>query len=337
LRSVKRAAPATRGAIDLRLPVRTPFDGAALLTFLAGRAITGVERVDGHSYARTLRLPHGTGTVVLTMPEPAANPAGGRTFVSATLTVDHIQDLAPAVARCRRLLDADADPQGIAGALSADPALADAVAGSPGLRLPGAVDGPEIVMRALMGQQVSVAAARTALGKLTAAAGEPIDSPVPGLTHLFPAPADIAALGPERIGGPRRRAAAISAAAEDLADGRLVVDAGRQTADLTADLVMRAGIGPWTAGYIAMRVLGDPDVLLTGDLALRHGAAALGLPAAPRDLAAHAERWRPFRSYAGMYLWRSCPPPARPAARRPAAAPAGITAKDPHPEGPDLI
>jgi AraC family transcriptional regulator, regulatory protein of adaptative response / DNA-3-methyladenine glycosylase II len=326
LRDTKRSAPAAHGTIDLRLPVRTPFDGAALLAFLAARAITGVERVDGRSYARTLRLPHGTGTVLLTMPQ-SASTTGGRTFVAATLTVDHIQDLAPAVARCRRLLDADADPQGIAAALSADPALAGAVADAPGLRLPGAVDGPEILMRALVGQQVSVAAARTALGKLTAAADERIDSPVAGLTHLFPSPAAIAALGPDRIGGPRRRAAAIAAAAEDLAAGRLTVDAGRRTDDLTADLVTRAGIGPWTAGYIAMRVLGDPDVLLTGDLALRHGAAALGLPSAPRDLAAHAERWRPFRSYAGMYLWRSCP---RSAARRPAAT-------DPHPEGPELI
>src|SRR5690606_24199612 len=218
---------------------------------------------------------------------------------------------APAVARCRRLLDADADPEGIAAILGADPALTAAVAAAPGLRLPGAVDGPEVLVRALVGQQVSVAAARTALGRITAAVGERVDSQVPGLTPLFPAPAGIAALGPSGIGGPRRRAEAIAHAAADMDSGRLRVDAGRRTEHLTADLVARPGIGPWTAGYVAMRVLGDPDVLLTGDLALRHGAAALHLPDAPTALAAHAERWRPFRSYAGMYLWRNCPPPTR--------------------------
>jgi len=339
LRTIKRSAPVAHGTIELRLPVRTPFDGTSLLAFLAARAVAGVETVDGRRYARTLRLPHGSGTVVLTMPEPATNAAGGRTFVAAALTLDHIQDLAPAVARCRRLIDADADPQGIAAILGADPMLAAPVAAAPGLRLPGAVDGPEILMRALVGQQVSVAAARTALGRITAAAGERIDGPMPGLTHLFPSPAAIAALGAGGIGGPRRRAAAITAAATDLANGRLTVDAGRRTEDLTADLVARAGIGPWTAGYVAMRVLGDPDVLLTGDLALRHGAAALGLSDAPAALTEHADRWRPFRSYAGMYLWRSCPPPARSARTRSATAladvptPRGAAAKDRSLEG----
>lgn len=317
LRSVRQADSSTRGTITLRLPVRAPFDGTALLQFLAARAIAGVELVDGRSYARTVRLPGGTGTAVLTMPDAAESAGSGRTHVTATLTLDRIQDLAPAVARCRRLLDADADPDGVAAVLGADPILAAAVAAEPGLRLPGAIDGPEILMRALVGQQVSVAAARTALGRLTAASGERVTSTISGLTHLFPSPDAIAALGTDGIGGPRRRAAAIIAAARDMADGRLVVDAGRQTAELTADLVERAGIGPWTAGYVAMRVLGDPDVLLTGDLALRHGAAALGLPDDVQALTTRAERWRPFRSYAGMYLWRSCPPPIR--ATRPRA------------------
>ncbi|MEO9011342.1 MAG: AlkA N-terminal domain-containing protein, partial [Nakamurella sp.] len=340
LRATRRSAETPRGTITLRLPVRTPFNGTALLAFFAGRAVTGVETIDGQSYARTLRLPTGSGTVVLTMPDDdsgvsaggaaggaagyeagsgtsggaAGSSAGsthGRTFVTAVLTLDHISDLAPAVARCRRLIDADADPVGIAAVLGADPALAAAVAEAPGLRLPGAVDGNEILFRALVGQQVSVAAARTALGKLTVSADERIDSPIPGLTHLFPSAGAIAALGPDGIAGPRRRAAAIVAAAADIADGTLTVDAGRRTDDLTAELVARAGIGPWTAGYVAMRVLGDPDVLLTGDLAMRNGAAALMLPSEPRALTAHAERWRPFRSYAGMYLWRSCPPPVR--------------------------
>lgn len=310
LRRTGKPRTAAHGAIDLRLPVRAPFAGSALLEFLAARAVTGVESIDGHRYARTLRLPHGTGTMVLELSDHPASRTG-RAFVPVTLRLDHIQDLAPAVARCRRLIDADADPLGIAAAVGADPALAAAVEAVPGLRLPGAVDGPEILFRALVGQQVSVAAARTALGKLTAAGGERIETTIPGLTHLFPAPSAIAALGPENIGGPRRRAHAIVSAAADMSDGRLTVDAGRHTTELTADLVARAGIGPWTAGYVAMRVLGDPDVLLAGDLALRHGANALGLPESPKELTAHAQRWAPFRSYAGMYLWRSCPPPVR--------------------------
>lgn len=320
LRAARRAPTATRGTITLKLPVRGPFDGAALLAFLAARAVTGVEVTTGDSYARTLRLPHGTGTVVLTFPSDTENAA--QTFVAATLTLDDIADLAPAVARCRRLVDADADPIGIASVLTADPALAAAVARQPGLRLPGAVDGCEILMRALVGQQVSVAAARTALGRITATAGERVTSPINGLTHLFPSSDALTAFTPEDIGGPRRRAAAILAAAADLADGTLTVDSGRRSDELTADLVARAGIGPWTAGYVAMRVLGDPDVLLTGDLAMRHGAAALGLPSEPKALAAHAERWQPFRSYAGMYLWAACPPPARTraAARNPSPA-----------------
>lgn len=316
LRAAHLSADSPRGTITLRLPVRAPFNGAALLAFLAARAVAGIEVVHGETYSRTLRLPKGNGTVALDMPgippEPGSAPAQyGRIFVTATLTLDHIADLAPAVARCRRLIDADADPVGIADTLGADPALADAVAAAPGLRLPGAVDGPEIVMRALVGQQVSVAAARTALGKLTMAAGDTLSSPIPGLTHLFPSPRMIAELGVDAIAGPRRRAAAIAAAAADMASGALVVDSGRVTAGLTADLVARAGIGPWTAGYVAMRVLGDPDVLLTGDLAMCNGAAALGIPSDAKALTRHAERWRPFRSYAGMYLWRACPPPTR--------------------------
>ena len=262
--------------------------------------------------------------------------------MTATLSLSNLADLAPAVDRCRRLLDADADPVGIAEVLAADTALAAAVRAAPGLRLPGAVDGPEILIRALVGQQVSVAAARTKLATLTVLANERIDpvqadssangvmggplahdGPYGGpddtdpaalaaqLTHLFPSPQALAALGPDAIAGPRSRAHTLIDTATDMASGTLVVDSGRRTADLAAELVVRSGIGPWTAGYVAMRVLGDPDVLLTGDLALRHGAAALGLPDDPRELTARAERWRPFRSYAGMYLWRNCPPPTR--------------------------
>ena len=313
-RSVARAVP---GTLSLRLPVRAPYHGTALLAFLAARAVPGVEVVDGRHYSRTLRLPAGTGTVTLAFPADAINAGGpdtaGRatTAVSAELRLTHLSDLAPAVDRCRRLLDADADPAGIAAVLAADPALARAVDAAPGLRLPGAVDGPEILIRALVGQQVSVAAARTALGKLAQAVDERAEGAEDGPALLFPSPDGIAALGPDDIAGPRKRAAAIANAAADMATGRLAVHAGRRTSEVTADLVARPGIGAWTAGYVAMRVLGDPDVLLTGDLALRHGAAALGLPDDLAALHQAAERWRPFRSYAGMYLWRAAPPVVR--------------------------
>jgi len=328
LRATRSVAPAVPGTLSLRLPVRAPFHGTALLEFLAARAVPGVEVVEGRSYTRTLRLPAGTGIATLTFPPDATDAAasgphwrpdatpdapGTRapTAISAELRLTHLSDLAPAVDRCRRLLDADADPTGIAAVLRADPALTRSVDTAPGLRLPGAVDGPEILIRALIGQQVSVAAARTALGRLAHTVGERVEGAEDGPALLFPSPDGIAALGPDAIAGPRRRAAAIAAAAADMATGQLAVHAGRRTPELTADLVARPGIGTWTAGYVAMRVLGDPDVLLTGDLALRHGAAALGLPGDPVALHQAAERWRPFRSYAGMYLWRAAPPVVR--------------------------
>jgi AraC family transcriptional regulator of adaptative response / DNA-3-methyladenine glycosylase II len=162
-----------------------------------------------------------------------------------------------------------------------------------------------MLIRAMLGQQVSVAGAQTAATRLTIAAGQRLSAPDGELTHLFPTPGAIAALGPETIAGPRRRANAIRDAAAAIADGTLIVDPSRSTAQLTADLVARPGIGPWTAGYVAMRLLADRDVLLTGDLVLRSGAAVLGLPARPAELAGRGERWRPYRSYAGMHLWRA--------------------------------
>ena len=306
VRTHRRSKPAPAGAICLRLPVRPPFDGTGLLDFLAARAVTGVEYVDGSTYARTLRLPRGTATASLAMPGPGETPV-----VTLTLRLQHLSDLVPAVERCRRLIDADADPVGIAAVLAEDAALSPAVSRYPGARVPGAVDGPEILLRALIGQQISVAAARTTLGRLTATADERVDTDDPRLTHLFPGPGSIAAMDPEAIGGPHRRATTVLAAARDVADGLLAVHAGRRVDELSAELVDRAGIGPWTAGYVCMRVLGATDVLLDGDLVLRQGAELLGLPSDPRALAARAEGWRPFRSYAGMLLWRVAADAAR--------------------------
>jgi AraC family transcriptional regulator of adaptative response / DNA-3-methyladenine glycosylase II len=284
-----------------------------VLAFLGARAVAGVEAswptADGPAYARALRLPHGPAVVRLAVSGSPSAPA-----VQCDAALADVADLAPLVARVRRLLDLDADAEAIDAALAADPVLAPSVAASPGIRLPGAVDPEEIVFRALIGQQVSVAAARTALTRLTEALGEPIELPVPGpdadgaperFTRLFPTAAAIAEHGRDVLRGPARRIDAIVGAATALADGSLRIDVGESRDDLERRLLALPGVGPWTAGYIALRVLGSPDVLLTGDLALRQGAARLGLPSDPRGLAERGARWAPWRSYAGLHLWRA--------------------------------
>ncbi len=249
-------------------------------------------------YRRSLRLPHGPAVLGLEFDDTAE--------VHVTLDADP-RDEAIALVLVHQLLDADADPDAIDGHLAADPTLAARVAAIPGIRVPGMVDGNEIVVRTILGQQVSVAAARTAAGKLTALVGMPLPDTLasPGLTRLFVSPAELTQLSAADIGGPRRRAETLVAAARDLADGKLTVTPDRDPAELTAELVARPGIGPWTAQYIAMRVLGERDELLTGDLALRTGASRLGLPDTPGALAAHGARWAPYRSYAGQHLWRA--------------------------------
>jgi AraC family transcriptional regulator of adaptative response / DNA-3-methyladenine glycosylase II len=284
----------------LRLPFRPPLDAGGLLDFLGARAITGVEHSTNAWYARTLRLPHGVATARLT-PAP--------THVEAALTLSDVRDLGSAVTRLRRLLDLDADPIAVDELLGTDPALAASVAKTPGLRLPGSVDGEETLLRALLGQQVSVAAARTTLTTLATVAGEALDRPDGELTRLFPSAAAIAASGPDLLAGPARRRETVHAVACALADGSLRVDVGRDADELRAELESFPGIGPWTAGYVLMRVLGAPDVLLHSDLALRRGATALGLPADAALQTHAAARWRPWRSYAGMHLWRAAAQP----------------------------
>ncbi|HVL84290.1 MAG TPA: AlkA N-terminal domain-containing protein [Pseudonocardia sp.] len=307
-------APGGAGALALRLPYRRPLDGAGLLGYLGERAVEGVEAVLDGGYRRTLRLPHGPATVAL---DPGAlnpgDPAGqGTGHVAVTLRLTDPRDLGPAVARLRRLLDLDADPVAVDAVLGADPALAASVRAAPGIRVPGTVDGAETALRAVLGQQVSVAAARTAASRLVAALGEPLPAalaPAPGEPGLlFPTPAAVADRGHEVLAGPRGRIAAVVGLAATIAEGRLDLHLGRDPADLRAELTALAGIGPWTAGYLALRLLGDPDELLAPDLAVRRGAAALGLPADAAALTAHARRWRPWRSYAAAHLWRAAAP-----------------------------
>lgn len=287
---------ATPTSITLQLPARAPFDGAGVLRFLGARAIEGVEEATDASYSRTLLLPHGHASVELSLGGIEAAPG-----VVCTARLSSIVDLAPLVSRVRRLFDLDADAQAIDLALSNDPALAPYVAATPGIRVPGSMDPHETLFRALIGQQVSVAAARTALTRLTREVGDEL----PGHGRLFPDPARIAAEGRGVLRGPAARIETIIRTAEALACGELVVSSGDTRRELESRLIRMPGIGPWTAGYVAMRVLGCPDILLTSDLALRQGAGRLGLPTEARALAARGNGWAPWRSYAGMHLWRA--------------------------------
>ncbi|MEV5818233.1 AlkA N-terminal domain-containing protein [Micromonospora haikouensis] len=285
-----RPTPGGAGTITLRLAYRPPLHAAALLDFLALRALPGVEEVRDGTYHRGLRLPHGAAEVALT-------PADGH--VSATLRLADLRDLAPAVARCRRLFDLDADPAAVDGTLAADPALAPAVAAEPGVRLPRAVDGLEILVRAVATQQVSLASARTTLTRLLPAAT------TDGGLRGFPDAEELLAMPDEAFRMPAARRETIRAAARAVADGSLDLDPGGDREEAARRLLALPGIGAWTAGYVAMRALGDPDVGLTTDLAVRRGAAALGLPHDPSTLDAYAGRWRPWRSYAVIRLWRA--------------------------------
>ncbi|MBB5824408.1 AlkA N-terminal domain-containing protein [Micromonospora carbonacea] len=285
-----RPTPGGAGTITLRLAYRPPLHAAALLDFLALRALPGVEEVRDGTYHRGLRLPHGAAEVALT-------PADGH--VSATLRLADLRDLAPAVARCRRLFDLDADPVAVDGTLAADPALAPAVAAEPGVRLPRAVDGLEILVRAVATQQVSVASARTTLTRLLPPAT------ADGGLRGFPDAEELLAAADGAFRMPAARRETIRAAARAVADGTLDLDPGGDREEAVRRLLAIPGIGAWTAGYVAMRALGDPDVGLTTDLAVRRGAAALGLPDDPSTLDAYAGRWRPWRSYAVIRLWRA--------------------------------
>jgi AraC family transcriptional regulator, regulatory protein of adaptative response / DNA-3-methyladenine glycosylase II len=278
------------GAITVSLPVRAPFDFESLLAFLAERAVAGVEVGEARSYARTLRLPYGSGRVRLT-------PASDR--VECRLDLADLRDLAAAVERCRRLLDLDADPVVIDEHLGSDELLRPLVTRHPGMRVPGHVDGFEVAVRAVVGQQISVAGARTILSRLVTAYGDEVDAGGP-LGWLFPSAGAIAAADPETLPMPRARARALVGLAAAVSQGRVVLDRSADRADVRAALLALPGVGPWTADYIALRALGDPDVFLPTDLGVRRALARLGPNALvdQRDAA-----WRPWRSYALMHLW----------------------------------
>ncbi|MGN8244757.1 DNA-3-methyladenine glycosylase family protein [Cellulomonas soli] len=348
---VRAAAPDRGGPFseDVEVPVRHPFDAPGVFRFLAVRAVRGVEvadltRPDELRYARTLSLPAGPAAV-----EVVATHHPGRGWdVRAHLELASAEDLGPCVGSVRRMLGLDTDPVAVDTALAADPALAPLVARTPGIRVPGAVDPHELVVRALVGQQISVAAARTHLGRLAAHAGSPHASGVPGLGRLFPTPEQIVRTVPEPAPGepldpgrpvrlPGAAVRALLATCRALAAGDLAVHAEVDPDELRARLVARPRIGPWTAAYVAMRVLGDPDAWLERDVALLAGARAIGvldvdLPtsAAHRVLARRAAAWAPWRSYAAMHLWQAAVDSPSPAVRQdPEQPPATVPGSDP--------
>jgi len=290
-----RRGPTERaaGAILLRLPYRAPIDLDALLRFLGSRAVSGVEEWSGGVYTRSMSLPHGPGIAAL---------SAGPGYVRCELRLTDLRDLSAAVQRNRRLLDLDADPTAVQAALGADPLLGPLVRKAPGLRVPGHVDGAEMAVRALLGQQVSVQAAGTLAARLTAAYGTELAAPHGTVTRLFPAPAG---LREAQLGMPKARLTALHGLARALDDGTLDLHPGADRAQTERQLLELPGIGPWTASYLALRALRDPDVFLPTDVGVRHALRRLGEPADPVSAAARAEAWRPWRSYALLQLWHS--------------------------------
>ncbi len=310
-------AMAAPQAIHLRLPCRRPFNPTSVLDFLGTRALPGVESLEGSSYRRTLRLTHGHAIVTLAAPEgPGDNQ--GPPYVDADLVLSDLRDLTTAVARCRQLLDLDADPVAVCEALRNEPFIGPRVAGDPGRRVPGAADGFELAVRAVIGQQVSVPGARTVAGRLVEAAGNALAEPMGTLTHLFPTPEALVALAerqPSAFAMPAGRRGALVALAKAVSNGDVVIDPGADPTELRRSLVALPGIGPWTAEYVAMRALRDPDAFMPTDLGIRRGAGALGLPDHPTQLVVASEAWRPWRSYAMAHLWAMPTPTELPTRR----------------------
>lgn len=289
------------GKITLKLPVRRPFAAEPLFDFLAARAVDGVEagsRADHRMiFVRSAALPHGAGVFELIMKD-AEGP------LTAALRLDDLRDLAAAVTRIRRLLDLDADPVAVDSVLAGDPALAGLVADRPGVRVPGVVDPHELAFRALIGQQVSVAGAATTAARIVRQYGRRLADPEPGADHddqpgyLFPTAEALAEADPETLPMPRSRGRALVGMATALASGAIDLSSGADRAEARSRLLGLPGIGPWTAGYIAMRGLGDPDVLLAEDLIIRRELQR-------RGLGGDGGHWAPWRSYATMRLWQA--------------------------------
>ncbi|MBB4934000.1 AraC family transcriptional regulator of adaptative response / DNA-3-methyladenine glycosylase II [Lipingzhangella halophila] len=319
-RSEHRDNAVPAGVTAVRLPFRAPCDLDRLFGFLAERAVPGVEELSHGVYRRVLRLPHGRGIAEISTGAGngpgkggaynAANGNGtGNGHIQCRLHLDDLRDLGTAVQRCRRLLDLDTDPHAVAEVLAQSDLLGPAVAAAPGLRAPGHVDPAELAVRAIVGQQVSVAAARTVAGRIVEQYGKPLTAPNGGLTHVFPEPEDLAAANPEDLPMPAARARALQGLMAALASGEVDLGPGADRADAEARLRSLPGVGPWTAGYIRMRALGDPDVLLESDHGVQRALRYAGHAGPIGDV---ARTWRPWRSYATHHLWAMLAPAPEP-------------------------
>jgi AraC family transcriptional regulator of adaptative response / DNA-3-methyladenine glycosylase II len=274
--------PADPGRIVLRLVAQQPWDGARLLSFLAARAIPGVESTAAGTYRRALQTSAGTAVATLR----------ADTSLHVELEFADLSVFQPAVTKIRRLVDLDADSLAVDAALSEDPVLAGMVRRRPGLRVPGTVDGFEILVRAVVGQQVSVAGARTLLGRIVENA-----SPASNLPHdlkLFPAANALATADLTGLGLTNRRIDTLRAAAELVAAGQLDLRPGVDRMRARQQLLAIPGVGPWTAEYVAMRALADPDAFPATDLVVQRRVESMGLDSG---------RWRPWRAYAAVHIW----------------------------------
>ncbi len=321
-----RRAPGRASAasdLTLRLPYRPPLPWAALLAFLAPRAIPGVEEVAGDAYRRTLELEGAQGVVEV-------RPVAGRDQLLARIRLAAPAPLIRIAERLRVLFDLGADPGAIEPRLRADPDLARRLAVLPGVRVPGAFDGFELAVRAILGQQVSVAAATALAGRLAAAHGAPLRVAAgsgSSLRRVFPTPRALASPGARAPGLPRVRADAVAALAHAVDRGALALDGSRDLEASVRELASLPGIGEWTAQLVAMRALREPDAFPDGDLGLRRALGAPGRPATSGQLRARAETWRPWRAYAAALLWMTEPARKTAAsAARSEAKPSGVRA-----------
>ena len=293
--------PVSHGeAVLLTLPYQPPYDWDAMLAFLRLRAIPGVEREDAGRYERTLAIGGAAGVIRV---EPAA-----KSRLAVSVRFPRISALPTIIARVRRVFDLAADPVAIANHLGQDPALAPLVAARPGLRVPGAWDGFELAIRAILGQQITVTAARGLAAKLVAAHGErlPEGLAAEGLTHVFPSPQRLLGADFAALGMPKARAAALKAMTEAVAADPLIFGPRRSLEDAVSALKALPGIGEWTAQYIAMRELREPDAFPAADIGLMRALAdETGRRPSPAELSARAEAWRPWRAYAALHLWSS--------------------------------
>jgi AraC family transcriptional regulator, regulatory protein of adaptative response / DNA-3-methyladenine glycosylase II len=290
------AAADSAGEVILKLAYRPPYDWAQVRDFLSTRAMPGVERVDERGYARTIATDTGHAFVCV-------RPLEGQDALELRVRGAEPAALFQISATARRAFDLSADPARIAQAFRSDELLAPLLKKRPGLRIPGAWDPFECAVRAVLGQQVSVAAACTLAARLVARTGRAIEQGADGLTHLFPAPKALAAANLDGLGITGARIAALHALARAVEAG--TVDFSAPVEDVTAALAALPGFGDWTAQYIALRALGEPDAFPAADLILRRMAADGAEALSTRALEARAESWRPWRGYAVLHLWRA--------------------------------